>query len=568
VNKKNQEEKMENKEKTFGFSAENQKKIFVAILKDEKFLKSHKRQIKPYYFDYQVLKDMSEIVFSFFEKYSRIPKTDEFLEELDTFISKGKKRRKDFPANEYLAMAEEALEMGRDGNLNYAKDIAKDFARHQAMSRAILEAGKKLKRDDFEGIVKSIQEGAGADEDEELQVVCLKDILPEKLEWLWAKRIPNKKLTLIVGDPETGKSFFSAFLASHVSNGKPLPHCPDVPTDKGEILILTAEDGLADTVRPRIDLTGGKPSKIHIIEGTKKGRYFDLSQDIPKLEKTLKLRKNIKLLIIDPISAYVGKKSMNNPGEMRELLKPLSALAEKYEFALICIAHLNKNDSLKAAYRVSGTIGIIAAARAVWLAMKDEEDEKEERRFLCCLKMNIAKKPKRAMVFRIWEKENRDPGFEFLDELAVVDVGVELSGEAGPVREAMKIIKAELKSEPKPARKMFEAGKLNGIGAKAMRRAAKSLGVVVWQEWTNYGNRWLWNLPVEERKKEDNKKEEDEIKESHKKEKEKSKKKVKAKGKKKIKDMSPEGIKKTVEKIRAKHDKKKEAGKANAGGKK
>jgi hypothetical protein len=107
------------KVKTLEVSAESQERILAMMLCHKTFLKSYKGLMKPEYFDHQVLRDMTKIIIGFFEKYFRTPTEDEFLDELNSFITKNKKRNKNFPYEEYFGTAEEVLEMGKEGDFNF-----------------------------------------------------------------------------------------------------------------------------------------------------------------------------------------------------------------------------------------------------------------------------------------------------------------------------------------------------------------------------------------------------------------------------------------------------------------
>jgi len=198
------------------------------------------------------------------------------------------------------------------------------------------------------------------------------------IKWLWRNRIPEGKITIITGNVGTGKSVFSIFLASHVSKGVPWPDNPDEKIQKGEVLILTAEDVPEDTIRPRVEANGGDLSKIHIIRGIKekeKTRLFDLVKDVAKLEKVLKERP-IKLLIIDPVTAYISK-GVNSwkDQDVRNLLAPFQRLASDFSVTIIMILDLD----LGAWKNIASTVWLIG------------EDKETGERYFTPIKNNLAK---------------------------------------------------------------------------------------------------------------------------------------------------------------------------------
>jgi RecA-family ATPase len=258
---------------------------------------------------------MTKIVLGFHEKYLRVPTRDEFLEELDAFISKEKTRNENFPVDEYAGMAEEILEMNSKSNFDYVRDKVVEFCRHQAVKQALLDAGEnKLKRGDYEGILTSIQDAVGTidgDGARGLKEICLKEVKPEEVSWFWPDRIPEGKLTLVVGDPGVGKSFLTAYFTKLVTTGKGWPEYAPGSKKKGSVILLNAEDGLADTIVQRLHWAGADRSKVTFIEATieRNGeeRLFRLDKDVPKLEESIKTKKDVKMVIIDPLSAYLGK---------------------------------------------------------------------------------------------------------------------------------------------------------------------------------------------------------------------------------------------------------------------
>jgi len=135
----------------YSFSSDIQKKIVAMLIKEDRTFKENVDLVKPEFLDSPVLKDLLVLVTCFFEKYSRVPMEDEFLEELDSFLEGNKK----LPNDEYMDVAEKVISLSRQHDFKYVKNKVKDFARFQAMRRALVKAGEeKLKKRDFQGIVK------------------------------------------------------------------------------------------------------------------------------------------------------------------------------------------------------------------------------------------------------------------------------------------------------------------------------------------------------------------------------------------------------------------------------
>jgi RecA-family ATPase len=207
------------------------------------------------------------------------------------------------------------------------------------------------------------------------RLVRLADAEPQPVEWLWPDRIAIGKVTTIAGDPGLGKSFLTLWLASLLSRGGAFPDRPGEPIEPGETILLSAEDDVNDTIRPRLDVAGADVSRVFALTtgATADGSFapFDLTTDIPGLEEILGQKPDVRLLVIDPVSAYLGETDENKNGQIRGLMTPLSDLASRHRIAVVLVTHMNKATGLKAIYRATGSLAFVAAARTVWLVAKD-----------------------------------------------------------------------------------------------------------------------------------------------------------------------------------------------------
>lgn len=223
------------------------------------------------------------------------------------------------------------------------------------------------------------------------------DVKPEKVEWLWPGKIAIGKLTIIVGDPGLGKSMVTMALAAHVTTGREWPDDPMSGPPLGSVLILSAEDDPGDTIRPRLDAAGADPARVHTFvavetfndKGEKSIRSLSLGTDLFILEEAIARIGDVKMVIVDPISAYLGDVDSHKNAEVRALLAPLSTLASKHRIAMVVVTHLNKGSGTgNAIYRTTGSLGFVAAARAVYLVSRDPEDD--NRRLMLPMKNNLA----------------------------------------------------------------------------------------------------------------------------------------------------------------------------------
>lgn len=326
------------------------------------------------------------------------------------------------------------------------------------------------------------------------QVVRLSEVEPQEVEWLWAGRVPRGKLTLIVGDPDTGKSFLSLDLIARLTVGRPWPDGEPAPL--GNAILLTAEDGLADTVRPRLDRLGGDPARVWVLEAIVQGttqRPFNLGADLEALEREI-AKTGACVVVIDPLSAYLGKADSWKDAEVRGLLGPLAALAERTGVAVAGILHLTKDDQRRAIHRALGSVAFTAAARAVFVVAKDREDE--DRRLFVPVKLNLARHPP-ALAFRITEA-----GLEWEGSpVEGVDADNVLARPGSPDdraerRDAEEFLREVLKDGEAPSTEVFAAARANGIASRTLKRAKARLGARSRHEGQpGEGGRWFWWLP-------------------------------------------------------------------------
>jgi hypothetical protein len=218
------------------------------------------------------------------------------------------------------------------------------------------------------------------------------DVETSAIRWLWKDRIALGKITFLVGDPDEGKSYLITAMAAHVTAGNPWPD--GAPCDKGSVILISAEDDIADTIRPCLEVQGAGLKRVHFIEtvtfckrGRKGQRLFSVQEDLDALGKELDRIGNVRLVAIDPISAFLGDCDSHVNAEVRGLMGPFAKLAAKHNAAFLTISHLNKGEG-NALYRVTGSLAFVALARAAFLLTHDKENP--ERRLLLRIKNNLS----------------------------------------------------------------------------------------------------------------------------------------------------------------------------------
>ncbi|HXG86935.1 MAG TPA: AAA family ATPase [Vicinamibacterales bacterium] len=328
-------------------------------------------------------------------------------------------------------------------------------------------------------------------------VTFLSCVQPEAVDWLWPGRIAVGKYTLFAGEPGLGKTFAMLDVNARVSRGTAFPDGTIAP--KGRVLKLTAEDGLADTIRPRIDALGGDPSQIAVLEAVKERdgtrSAISLVRDLQVLAEAIR-EVDPMLVDIDPLNAYLGGTDTHRDSEVRAALTPILDMAAHRRFALVGIGHLSKDAQRAALHRPGGSIAFVAAARIVLGLVADQQDP--ERRLLVPLKSNICR-PAATLAFRItddrlaWEAD------------AVADVDVEAlfrsstpsdREEHSGAEQVIVDLLADEASWPLEARLAMEAGQANGVNERTLRRAAKRLGIRIEKSGFGHGGKWLWYRPA------------------------------------------------------------------------
>ena len=313
--------------------------------------------------------------------------------------------------------------------------------------------------------------------------------------WLWRDHIPLGKTTLIGGDPNLGKSFLTLDFAARVSAGRTWPDGSPCPA--GDVLILSAEDDPADTIRPRLEAADANLDRIsilHTVEDRGGTSYFDLTRDLEALQEGIERLENPRLVIIDPIGAYLGQTNENRNSEVRTVLAAMGEMAARSGVAVVMVMHLNKASDMKAMYRYSGSIAFVAAPRAAWMVAKDKNDP--GRRLFVPSKLNIVKDP-RGWAYRIMEGD-AGPRVEWLDDEVRETADDLLGGGDGGVRRATRRVEAAewlqeyLTDGPVPASEVKDAGRAVGFTDVTLERAKRELGVESCKVGMDGG--WCWQL--------------------------------------------------------------------------
>lgn len=332
----------------------------------------------------------------------------------------------------------------------------------------------------------------------------LADVVPRPVRWLWPGRIACGKVTIIAGNPGLGKSQLTASLAGIVSTGGLWP-VDRTRSERGSVVLLNAEDAADDTIRPRLDAAGADVSRCYILDAMRvegadgpERRMFSLREDAGRLRELLADIGDVRLVIVDPISAYLEGVDSHRNAEVRSLLAPLADVAEGSGAAVVLVSHLSKGGGSEALLRVNGSLAFVAAARAAYMVARDPDDA--DRRLFLPLKNNIGTDTT-GFAFKIEGATvgvNETSRVVWDSEHATVPADEALaSGTADDRSEAADAadwLASFLADGPKKQNDCVKAGQREGYSPKMLRTARNRIGAT--SRKVGFTGCWEWELPA------------------------------------------------------------------------
>lgn len=319
------------------------------------------------------------------------------------------------------------------------------------------------------------------------------EVAPESMHWLWPGRIPLGKLTLLAGDPGLGKSFLTLDLAARLSRAHDLPDARNPFGVPVRSVILSAEDDPADTIRPRLDSMGADPSMIYAVRGVRYGprgeRMPRLDRDLYLIEQAIKRFPGVRLIVVDPISAYLGDADANSNAEVRTLLGAMAAIASTNKIAIVLVTHLNKSQQTRTMYRAMGSLAFTAAARVVLAVVKDTVDP--DRRILAPVKANVAARTD-ALAYRLTDGRVAFEPATIATTIEDLERPIEPE-ELGESRDATTWLRNALAEGAVDAKTLRENAERDGVSWRTLQRVKEALGVRAIKE--SFKGAWRWSLP-------------------------------------------------------------------------
>ena len=302
-----------------------------------------------------------------------------------------------------------------------------------------------------------------------VKLISMDTIPIEEVKWLLYPFIPLGKITILQGDPGEGKTTLALQIIAALTTGKPVWEGAP-PMEPVNVIYQTAEDGLSDTIKPRLVAAGADCARVMVIDDS--DRVLKLDDD--------------RLVVLDPIQGYIGASvDMHRANEIRPLMYRIAKLAEKYNCAILLIGHMNKNSGEKSSYRGLGSIDFQAAARSVLVVGRIKDDP--TLRIVCPAKSSLAPEGG-AVAFRL----DPEQGFQWAGPYDIsVDELLSGSSRGHKLREAQSFLKEVLADGPLPQTEIETAAQQAGIRPKTLRNARNELGVTS----TKVSKQWVWALP-------------------------------------------------------------------------
>lgn len=345
-----------------------------------------------------------------------------------------------------------------------------------------------------------------ADDPDELRagpvLRCFADIEPTEVRWLWPNWIPLGRCTVMTGAPGGGKSMLTIEIAACVTTGRAFPD--GSRCEPGSVILVSAEDDAADTIRPRLDAAGADVRRVQHMTSIRVAKRDKVSErvftlaDLAELEECLKRFPNCRVVVIDPIGSHLGNADSYRDTEVRSVLAPLTLLAQRYSVAILLVAHDRKGAMGNADESTLGSRAFVGLPRSSIHVLRDPANR--DRRLMLAGKRNVAAEGP-GFAFRItgapckvsWETER----VTVTADEVMAAIRRQQQGTPGPNperrEEAEEWLRRILAGGPMPVATIKKEAKDAGLAWRTVQRAADVFGVK--RKKGSFAEGWGWGLP-------------------------------------------------------------------------
>jgi archaellum biogenesis ATPase FlaH len=379
----------------------------------------------------------------------------------------------------------ELFEQGLDKNEIFTLIKASVWNKFAGRTDEIKQLSRDLDKSGQYNTSESKAELAGYNQKEKdpniKNVIKLSEVETEVVDWFWYPYIPLGKLTMLEGDPGLGKSWITMALAKAIANREKLPE--QIRARGGRILLMSSEDGIEDTIKPRLESMGAECTKVYAY----KTPVFITEEGIAEIEAEM-MKIGPIMVIMDPLVSYMGSGvDLHKANETREIMDRLARLAAKFKCAIVTVRHLTKASKDKSIYRGIGSIDLTAAVRSALLVGQDPDEP--NCRIICHIKSNLA--PRGASLKYELVPGSQSPfRWKGTCDMNPEDLLKAPSGSSGTTEldTAKQWLKELLTDKPISAKEIKRDGEAKGINFKTIQKAKSELEIST----VKLKNEWHW----------------------------------------------------------------------------
>jgi putative DNA primase/helicase len=357
----------------------------------------------------------------------------------------------------------------------------------------------------FETVEHRTASGQKSQTGERIMTDTFADIESKPTKWLWPDRIPAGYISVFSGDPDCGKTTTAVDIVARYTTGRDWPDGTTNTVPPGSVLMLIAEDGAEDVIKPRLVAADADLSRVHFLtcirtgpDSKKADRVLALDHDLQLLEERLNEPPQFGLVVIDPVTSYFGRADMYKEQEVRRVLGPIKEVCSRTGCTFLALGHFNKRSDVSALHRVGGAVANTGVPRAVWMFMKDSTGDKGD--MLMLLGKGNFTGRRTGMRYRFAAREvlcdtgerTMAPVIDWQGEEADSTADSVLATAHNPEEKASaraeKFLRTFLVDDEKPSAEILTAADRAGIKRRTLFTVKKELGIRAVQ----HAGSWWW----------------------------------------------------------------------------